>query len=168
ASRPRLQRAVTVLTLAVHALPFGFLIADFLFPKLYRFLTGQEVADCTRSIGATRPPRWQVGLFIAVSTLVNLFLLWAFGFWGWLYHNWSLSLFLGKLGVSNLGQSLSEHDGDDEENPTRSTYGRINWILFNTGYHNEHHTFPNVAWTRLPELRHIAPDQFHPQAATSS
>jgi sphingolipid delta-4 desaturase len=165
--RPMLQRTLTVLTLVVHALPFGFLIGDVVFPKIYRAFTGIEVKDRQRRIGATKPPRWQVALFVAVSALVNLFLFLAFGFWGWLYHNWSLSLFLGKMGISNLGQSLSEHDGDDEVNPTRSTYGWINWVLFNTGYHNEHHTFPNVAWSRLPTLRRLAPEAFHHTAEKS-
>jgi sphingolipid delta-4 desaturase len=165
--RPRLQRILTILTLVVHALPFGFLIGDYVFPPLYRYLSGQQATDVRRNIGATRPPKWQIWTFIAVSALVNLFLLHAFGLMGWLYHSWSLSLFLGKLGISNLGQSLSEHDGDDEVNPTRSTYGWINWILFNTGYHNEHHTFANVAWTRLPELRRVAPEAFHHEAEKS-
>jgi sphingolipid delta-4 desaturase len=84
----------------------------------------------------------------------------AFGFLGWLYHVWSLSLFLGKCGVTNLGQSLAEHPGDDAVNPTRSTYWWGNRILFNTGYHNEHHTFPNVAWTNLPALKALAPEVF--------
>ena len=26
------------------------------------------------------------------------------------------------------------------------------------GYHNEHHDFPSVAWTRLPALRALAPE----------
>jgi len=82
------------------------------------------------------------------------------GPWALLYHLWALSLFLGKCGIWNLGQSLSEHAGSDDVNPTRSYYGWLNVLLFNTGYHNEHHTFPNVAWTRLPKLRKRAPQVF--------
>jgi sphingolipid delta-4 desaturase len=130
-------------------------------PKLYARLSGRVVKDKARHIGSTTPTYFQRWLFIAVSLFANLMLFWFFGFWGWLYHNWSLSLFLGKFGVTNLGQSLSEHEGDDEVNPTYSDYRFTNWLLFNTGYHNEHHTFPNVPWTRLPKLKHLAPDVFN-------
>jgi sphingolipid delta-4 desaturase len=158
--QPRLQRVLTVATLVVHLLPFGFIISDEIFPRLYERLTGRVSRDRQRQIGSTRAPAWQRRLFIGWSIGVNLVLLAAFGWLGWLYHNWALSIFLGKCGISNLGQSLSEHPGDDEEVPTRSTYGWVNRLFFNTGYHNEHHTFPNVPWTRLPELTKTAPEAF--------
>lgn len=75
-------------------------------------------------------------------------------------HVWALSIFLGKCGITNLGQSLSEHPHGDAAVPTRSTYWWGNRLLFNTGYHHEHHTFPGVAWTRLPSLKAIAPREF--------
>ncbi|WP_306027491.1 fatty acid desaturase [Stappia sp. MMSF_3263] len=165
--RPRLQRALTVATLVVHILPFGFIISDEIFPRLYERLTGRVARDGERHVRSTRAPLWQRRLFIAWSLGVNVLLFAAFGFLGWLYHNWALSIFLGKFGISNLGQSLSEHPGDDAGTPTRSTYGWINRLLFNTGYHNEHHTFPNVAWTRLPELTRGAPEVFSARAERS-
>ena len=106
-------------------------------------------------------------MFISTSLLANAALLVLFGFWGWLYHNWALSLFLGKWGITNLGQSLSEHPDGDLEHPTRSTYWWGNRILFNTGYHHEHHTFPNVAWMNLPRLTAIAPDVFNVESRHS-
>lgn len=162
--KPRLARVMTIATLIVHLLPFGFIISDEIFPRLYQRLTGRAAKDGQRHIPSTKAPAWQQRLFIAWSLGVNVILLVLFGFWGWLYHNWALSLFLGKFGITNLGQSLSEHAGNDNETPTRSTYGPINWILFNTGYHNEHHTFPNVAWTKLPALHDAAPEVFHSRA----
>lgn len=30
------------------------------------------------------------------------------------------------------------------------------------GYHNEHHDFPSVPWTRLPELRQMAKEYYDP------
>ncbi len=160
AHHPRFQRALTAAELAVHLLPGGFVVSDWLLLPFYRRASPQAVKDGKRHIGASSASRGERALFIGVSLAVNCGLLAAFGFLGWLYHVWSLSLFLGKCGVTNLGQSLAEHPGDDAANPTRSTYWWGNRILFNTGYHNEHHTFPNIAWRRLPDLRALAPEAF--------
>ena len=59
-----------------------------------------------------------------------------------------------------MGQILSEHPDGNLDLPTRSTYGFWNLLFFNTGYHDEHHTFPGVAWNRLPALRARAPHAF--------
>lgn len=160
ASNPRLQHLITLLTLVLHLLPFGFIFADKILVPLYERASGRTASDHQRHIGARQVPRNLTYLFIAVSLAVNVFLFLAFGFLGWLYHNWSLSLFLGKMGVSNLGQSLSEHEGMNDEAPTFSDYRPQNLLFFNTGYHNEHHTFPNVPWNRLPALRRLAPEVF--------
>jgi sphingolipid delta-4 desaturase len=160
ADNPRLQRLLTVFTLIVHALPLGSILGDGVIGWANARASGRPQRDAQREIGAARPPAGQMRLFMAVSALSNLTMLWLLGPWALLYHIWALSLFLGKLGVWNLGQSLSEHEGTDEITPTRSYYGPLNWLLFNTGYHNEHHTFPNVAWTRLPLLHRTAPEVF--------
>ncbi|KAK7754838.1 sphingolipid delta-4 desaturase [Diatrype stigma] len=39
---------------------------------------------------------------------------------------------------------------------TFSYYGPLNWLTYNVGLHNEHHDFPAVPWTRLPELHRVA------------
>ena len=167
AMHPKRQRIITLLTLFIHLLPFGLIIADKIFPRFYRYVSGREVRDKYRHINATQPSAFDRRLFTGVSILANVLLFTLFGFLGWLYHNWALSIFLGKCGVTNLGQSLSEHQGDNVENPTKSTYWWGNHVLFNTGYHNEHHTFPNVSWNRLPELKHLAPDVFHSESNKS-
>lgn len=39
---------------------------------------------------------------------------------------------------------------------TFSYYGSLNLLTYNVGFHNEHHDFPAIAWTRLPTLHKIA------------
>lgn len=167
ATRPGLQRLLTSVTLFLHLLPLGFMAGDLILPRLYAWASDRAQSDPAHRFTGTRPSKRDMRPFIAISLASNLILLALFGPWALLYHIWSLSIFLGKFGISNLGQSLSEHPGMDAQNPTRSTYGWINAVLFNTGYHNEHHSFPNVPWTRLPALRQGAPEVFHAAAEKS-
>ncbi|KAG5178090.1 fatty acid desaturase-domain-containing protein [Tribonema minus] len=46
--------------------------------------------------------------------------------------------------------------GDPQE--TFSYYGRLNPIILNVGFHNEHHDLSKVPWTKLPEVRRRAPE----------
>lgn len=39
---------------------------------------------------------------------------------------------------------------------TFSYYGPLNILTYNVGFHNEHHDFPGVPWSRLPVLHDIA------------
>ncbi|SHJ92607.1 sphingolipid delta-4 desaturase [Shimia gijangensis] len=166
-THPSLQRLLTILTLILHVLPLGFMLGDAILPRLYAKASGRPQRDPVERFTGTSPTNKEMRPFIVTSMLSNLLMLVLLGPWALLYHVWSLSIFLGKFGISNLGQSLSEHPGMDMENPTRSTYGWINRVLFNTGYHNEHHSFPNVPWTRLPDLHQGAPEVFHATAEKS-
>lgn len=81
--------------------------------------------------------------------------------------NRTTSLYASRWNIALHGQSIAEHYriglGPDagETDPTNSTYFLAENILgFNTGYHDEHHTFPKVAWARLPELKRRFPDEF--------
>lgn len=45
---------------------------------------------------------------------------------------------------------------------TFSYYGPLNLLTYNVGYHNEHHDFPAIPWTRLPKLHAIAKEFYEP------
>lgn len=160
-AHPHRQRWLTIAQIFLHLLPYGFLTEELVMPRYFARRTGLAKSDTVRDTGATSPTIGERRLFALFSLCTHIFIFVAFGWLGWLYHVWTLSISVGRSGVSTIGQYLSEHPGDDTEQPTRSTYWWGNRFFFNTGYHFEHHTFPNVAWTRLPTLKKIAPETFN-------
>jgi sphingolipid delta-4 desaturase len=66
---------------------------------------------------------------------------------------------LFAVGLHPLGARwIQEHYVFAENQETYSYYGPLNRVCFNMGYHNEHHDFVTVPWSRLPELRAAAPE----------
>ena len=102
--------------------------------------------------------------------------------WGWgaLRYLWLCVLLAGGLHPC-AGHFLSEHyvfprragaaakagaaAGEAPPQETFSYYGPLNALTWNVGYHNEHHDFPTVPWSRLPALTRLAPE-FYDDLAT--
>ncbi|KAJ1961756.1 sphingolipid delta-4 desaturase, partial [Dimargaris xerosporica] len=90
-------------------------------------------------------------------TLCTDTLIWIYcGPWGFFYL--VLSLWLGyglHLGAVHF---IQEHYTFDDGQETYSYYGSGNKLLMNIGYHNEHHDFVRIPWSRLPNVRKAAPE----------
>lgn len=94
---------------------------------------------------------------IAVQLIFDYVFVQYFGVRALLYLLFS-SFFAGSLHPC-AGHFIAEHylwDGLEQE--TYSYYGSLNILTYNVGYHNEHHDFPSVPWTRLPALKKLAPE----------
>ncbi|WP_019505267.1 fatty acid desaturase [Pleurocapsa sp. PCC 7319] len=99
-------------------------------------------------------------IFLTSTSLFLYALAWYLLSWqASLYLFWSLTFMVSNWGITFKGQSIAEHH-IYQEGKTYSTYQWTNIPFFNTGYHDEHHTFANVAWIHLPKIKKIAPEYF--------
>jgi sphingolipid delta-4 desaturase len=97
-------------------------------------------------------------LNITYQVLFNACLVYYFSSWTPLLYLVFSSFFAGSLHPC-AAHFIAEHylfGGIAQE--TWSYYGPLNILAYNVGYHNEHHDFPSIPWTRLPALRAMAPE----------
>ena len=101
--------------------------------------------------------RWIVAN-IAVEITMMAILWWAGGLGAIRY---LLISSVCAVGLHPLGARwIQEHFVFAEGQETYSYYGPLNRVAFNVGYHNEHHDFAMVPWTRLPALKALAPEYY--------
>ena len=58
---------------------------------------------------------------------------------------------------------ISEHYllNSKSNQETYSYYGKLNYLTWNVGYHNEHHDFPYIPWSRLPLVKKTLPNIYN-------
>lgn len=114
---------------------------------------------CVRPFVKSPKPltNWEVINFI-VQVLFSLGIYYFIGFKSLFY------LFMGTyftLGFHPVaGHFISEHYLFFGGQATYSYYGSLNSVLFNAGYHVEHHDFPYIPYRRLPLVKKFAPEYY--------
>ena len=99
--------------------------------------------------------RWVVtNLVVELSFLGLIF--WAIGPMAILYLAVSTLFSVGLHPVG--GRWIQEHYVVKAGQETYSYYGPLNKIAFNVGYHNEHHDLMVVPWSKLPQVKAMAPE----------
>ena len=70
--------------------------------------------------------------------------------------------FIAEHYVFDAPATVSKQPSNVPIPETYSYYGGLNFLTYNVGYHNEHHDFPAVPWSRLPSLHKIAKEFYEP------
>ncbi len=111
------------------------------------------------------PSKLEIYNFI-FTLAVDAFLAYIWGFKSVLYL--FLSLWIGYSFHPAAAHFIQEHFTYYDNQETYSYYGPLSWIFLHVGYHNEHHDFPKVPWSRLPLVKAIAPEFYEPLKSYNS
>jgi sphingolipid delta-4 desaturase len=101
------------------------------------------------------PSRWEIFNEIVQITF-DLAIIYFWGIKSFLYLTVGTILGLGLHPCA--GHFVAEHYEFTKGYETYSYYGPCNYLNLNVGYHYEHHDFPKIPWSNLPQLRKIAPE----------
>ncbi|CAO3662743.1 hypothetical protein G6F70_006759 [Rhizopus microsporus] len=103
------------------------------------------------------PKRWE-WINLAVTVLANV-LIQRIATWRGLLYLF-LSLWCGYSLHPGAAHFIQEHYAFDDGQETYSYYGVLNIPFMNIGYHNEHHDFQMIPWSRLPYVRALATEYY--------
>lgn len=113
-----------------------------------------------------KPPTRLEIINVIIQLIFNILVISLIGWKAMIY------LVLGSILAMGLhpvaGHFISEHYMFAKGFETYSYYGPLNWITFNVGYHNEHHDFPAIPGSRLPDVKKIAPEFYDSMPQHSS
>lgn len=128
-----------------------------LMKALFVFL--QPVAYAIRPliVKPKQPGKWEA-INWSACVVMDLALTYFFGYKPVVYL--VLSGVLGSGLHPVAGHFIAEHYVFKPGQETYSYYGPLNWLCYNVGYHNEHHDFPRIPGSRLPQLKEIAPEYY--------
>ena len=135
----------------LHLLPGGVIVADLILEKL--------IPAQSRQIKSAYKSPLLNAVLIATSIFLYALAWYGISWQAALYLFWSLTLMVSNWGITFKGQSIAEHN-IYQDGKTYSTYRWTNIPFFNTGYHDEHHTFANIPWIYLPKVKKLAPEYF--------
>ena len=128
-------------------------------PLKFLWMCSQSLAYALRPVFMNPKPvtKWQILNAVIILGLDALIYLQC-GLWGFLYL--ITGSFVGVGLHPAAGHFIAEHYVFVKGYETYSYYGCLNYVNFNVGYHNEHHDFPKIPWSRLPRVREIAPEWY--------
>jgi sphingolipid delta-4 desaturase len=116
------------------------------------------VLGTVRPLRMTRVPfldRWTLTNLAVQTTAIVVFTMWL----GPQPLKYLLASTVLAVGLHPLGARwIQEHYVFSAGQETYSYYGPLNKVSFNVGYHNEHHDLLTIPWSRLPDVRRIAPE----------
>jgi len=102
--------------------------------------------------------KWQI-INIIFQVIAMAIYIPLFGWWEGILYLLLCNFIAGSIHPL-AGHFITEHYVFREGQETYSYYGPLNKLAFNVGYHNEHHDFPSVPFSRLPKVKKIAPDYY--------